>query len=124
MTGIERFPTCRIATATTISLRDVAKPVLEADSSAKVQMPEGFAACGKSNKQCLSNTPPRRRKALRKMIRNLCDGGRQAVEHVHTDRLRECRGARYCGWVLVVFLNDDQGGPLHLISRKIAQGIG
>ena len=52
-------------------LRDVAKPVLEADNHAKVQMRKKVRGLRKSNKQCLSNTPPRRRKALRKMIRNL-----------------------------------------------------
>ena len=46
-------------------LRDVAKPVLEADSHAKVQMRKKVSQpAEKSNKQCLSNTPPRRRKAF------------------------------------------------------------
>ena len=38
-------------------LRDVAKPVLEADSHAKVRRcGRRFAVCGKSSKRCSSNT--------------------------------------------------------------------
>jgi hypothetical protein len=50
-------------------LRDVAKPVLEADSHAKVQMRKKVRGLRKSNKRRLSSTPPRRRKTLPKMIR-------------------------------------------------------
>ena len=40
-------------------LRDVAKPVLEADSHAKVQMRRKCAACGESSKPCSSGKVPR-----------------------------------------------------------------
>ena len=41
-------------------LRDLAKPVLEADSHAKVQMRHKVAGCGKSNKPCSNGRMPRR----------------------------------------------------------------
>ena len=41
-------------------LRDLAKPVLETDSHAKVQMRRKVAAYGKSNKPCSSGRVPRR----------------------------------------------------------------
>ena len=49
-------------------LRDLAKPVLEADSHAKVQMRRRCAACGKLNRPCSSIRMPRRRPASREMI--------------------------------------------------------
>ena len=51
-------------------LRDLAKPVLEADSHAKVQMRhKGCAGCGKSNKPCSNGRMPRRRQASHRTIR-------------------------------------------------------
>ena len=50
-------------------LRDVAKPVLEADSHAKVQMRKKVRGLRKIEQAVLKQQPPRRRKALRKMIR-------------------------------------------------------
>ena len=41
-------------------LRDLAKPVLEADHHAKVQMRHRCAGCGKSNKPCSNGRMPRR----------------------------------------------------------------
>ena len=52
-------------------LRDVAKPVLEADSHAKVQMRKKVRGLRKIEQRCSSNTQPRRWKALRKLIENL-----------------------------------------------------
>jgi len=68
---------CRIATATTIFLRDVAKPVLEADSHAKVQMRHKVRGLRKIEQAVLqrpSVRPPsvtavtRRRKTWRQTI--------------------------------------------------------
>ena len=41
-------------------LRDLAKPVLEADSHTKVQMQHEVPGCGKSNKPCSNGKMPRR----------------------------------------------------------------
>ena len=106
-------------------LRDVAKPVLEADSHAKVQM-------------------RRKVRGLRSVERTVLKRQRQAAEAssaandpgppptAPTDPLTACSGEEdsaghvvldYCAVVRGI-LNDDQGGPLHPAGLRMAEALG
>ena len=89
-------------------LRDLAKPVLEADSQAKVQM-------------------RRKVRGLRSIERAVLDQRRPATDDPRVPPPPP-EGAGevvldYCSAVRGI-LNDDQGGPLHLPGLRMAEALG
>ena len=103
-------------------LRDVAKPVLEADSHAKVQMRKKVRGLRKIEQAVLE----RRHRELRgcaKRVPQPHDGDHETVSRRH--RRADSAGAvvlDYCAAVRGI-LNDDQGGPLHPPGLRMAEAL-
>jgi hypothetical protein len=105
-------------------LRDVAKPVLEADSHAKVQMRKKVRGLRGIEQSVL------------KQRRRMAEEGSQAlppssivIETAHLDDAPLAEGGpagdvvlAYCAAVRGI-LNDDQGGPLHPPGLRMAQAL-
>jgi hypothetical protein len=85
-------------------LRDVAKPVLEADSSAKVEMRKKIRGLREVER------------GMQKSIDEKVQAG--AME----ENLRENAVIDYCS-ALRGILSDDQGGPLHPPGLRMAEGV-
>jgi hypothetical protein len=105
-------------------LRDLAKPVLEADSHAKVQMRKKVRGLGTIEQAVL-----KRQKAETKEDRTS-----QAPEATNTATATANRSPAvvdpagsvvlaYCAAVRGI-LNDDQGGPLHPPGLRMAEALG
>jgi len=102
-------------------LRDLAKPVLEADSHAKVQMRKkvrGLRAIEKAvleHQRSVAEGPvPASAAAAAGGAGASGSGGDPSVDAVVL---------RYCAAVRGI-LNDDQGGPLHPPGMRMAEGLG
>jgi hypothetical protein len=106
-------------------LRDVAKPVLEADSHAKVQMRRkvrGLRSVERSvlkrqHKAAEATAPASDLGAQLKASTDPlapCSAEEDSAEHVVLD---------YCAVVRGI-LNDDQGGPLHPAGLRMAEALG
>ena len=91
-------------------LRDLAKPVLEADSHAKVQMRKKVRGLRSIEKAVLDQ-----RRSARTILRS--STGRNAPESVSEVVLDYCCAVRG-------LLNDDQGGPLDPPGLRMAEALG
>jgi hypothetical protein len=109
-------------------LRDVAKPVLEADSRAKVQMRRtvrGLRALERevvserrsTNLPGLSIAPMEERRDTLKQGEALQDTAARVEEATKEVVLDYCAAVRG-------ILNDDQGGPLHPPGLRMAEALG
>jgi hypothetical protein len=97
-------------------LRDLAKPVLEADSHAKVQMRKKVRGLRGIERSVLD----RRRKATSEVI------GTRPSDSANKADASDVRGSvvlDYCAMVRGI-LNDDQGGPLHPPGLRMAEAFG
>ena len=106
-------------------LRDVAKPVLEADSHAKVQMRKKVRGLRKIEQAVL------KRQAAQASRDAAADGSGATMTATRARRTRpppatDSAGAvvlDYCAAVRGI-LNDDQGGPLHPPGVRMAEALG
>jgi len=89
-------------------LRELAKPTLESDSHAKVQMRKEVRGL-----RAIEAAVLRARATDRKAVPPPASGAADSVGQVVLD---------YCGAVRGI-LNDDQGGPLHPPGLRMAQGL-
>ena len=109
-------------------LRDVAKPVLEADSRAKVKMRRTVRGVRALEREVGS---ARRSTALPGLSSAPLEEQRDTWEHGEEPQEMAVRGAvatpdvvlDYCAAVRGI-LNDDQGGPLHPPGLRMAEALG
>ena len=109
-------------------LRDVAKPVLEADSHAKVKMRRTVRGLRALEREVMS---ARRSTALPGLSSAPREERRGTLEHVAEPQDTAVRGEAatpdvvldYCAAVRGI-LNDDQGGPLHPPGLRMAEAVG
>jgi hypothetical protein len=109
-------------------LRDVAKPVLEADSRAKVKMRRTVRGLRALEREVVS---AQRSTALPGLSSALLEERRDILEHIEEPQDTAVRGEAatkdvvldYCAAVRGV-LNDDQGGPLHPPGLRMAEALG
>lgn len=97
-------------------LRDLAKPVLEADSHAKVQMRKKVRGLRGIERSVLD----RRRDATSEVIKT------RPLNSASKGDAPDVRGGvvlDYCAMVRGI-LNDDQGGPLHPPGLRMAEALG
>jgi hypothetical protein len=106
-------------------LRDLAKPILEADSHAKVQMRRKVRGLRTIEKAVLKRqrdleeeqaavTQVESDAAVTCEPAETCNGGEEAAAEVVLDYCAAVRG----------ILNDDQGGPLHPPGLRMAEALG
>src|SRR5215471_7266194 len=99
-------------------LRDVAKPVLEADSRAKVKMRRTVRGLRAIEREVLAArrtpAPPQLSEAQAQESRNA---------EAHTETVGREVVLDYCTAVRGI-LNDDQGGPLHPPGLRMAEALG
>jgi hypothetical protein len=125
VTGIEaEFPDVPHRYCDNHFLRDVAKPVLEADSHAKVQMRRKVrglrkieqAVLKRQKAETMNDLEPNDPEATVTVIAgpaNLPVSGADSADAVVLDYCAAVRG----------ILNDDQGGPLHPPSLRMAEAL-
>jgi hypothetical protein len=105
-------------------LRDVAKPVLEADSHAKVQMRKKVRGLRKVEQAVLKDR--RVSEAARVVADDLQEGTTPGVEPASSDPPGRQPGGdvvlEYCAAVRGI-LNDDQGGPLHPPGLRMTDAL-
>lgn len=109
-------------------LRDVAKPVLEADSRAKVKMRRTVRGLRALEREVVS---AQRSTALPGLSSAPLEERRDTLEHVAEPQDTAVRGEAatkdvvldYCAAVRGI-LNDDQGGPLHPPGLRMAEALG
>ena len=109
-------------------LRDVAKPVLEADSRAKVKMRRTVRGLRALEREVVS---ARRSTNLPGLSIAPLAERRDTLEHVEEPQDTAVRGEEatkeivldYCAAVRGI-LNDDQGGPLHPPGLRMAEALG
>lgn len=109
-------------------LRDVAKPVLEADSRAKVKMRRTVRGLRALEREVVS---ARRSTALPGLSSAPLEERRDTLEHREEPQDPAVRGEAatadvvldYCAAVRGI-LNDDQGGPLHPPGLRMAEALG
>lgn len=109
-------------------LRDVAKPVLEADSRAKVKMRRTGRGLRALEREVVS---AQRSTALPGLSSAPLEERRDTLEHVAEPQDTAVRGEAatkdvvldYCAAVRGI-LNDDQGGPLHPPGLRMAEALG
>ena len=109
-------------------LRDVAKPVLEADSRAKVKMRRTVRGLRALEREVVS---ARRSTALPGLSSAPLEERRDTLEHGEEPQETAVRGEAatpavvldYCAAVRGI-LNDDQGGPLHPPGLRMAEAVG
>jgi hypothetical protein len=109
-------------------LRDVAKPVLEADSRAKVKMRRTVRGLRALEREVVS---ARRSTALPGLSSAPLEERRNTLEHGEESQETAVRGEAatpdvvldYCAAVRGI-LNDDQGGPLHPSGLRMAEALG
>jgi hypothetical protein len=105
-------------------LRDVAKPVLEADSHAKVQMRREVrglrkieqAVLKRQKAEAMEDLGPEDPRATVTLIATSANVPSSAVDSASTVVLDYCAAVRG-------ILNDDQGGPLHPPSLRMADAL-
>jgi hypothetical protein len=97
-------------------LRDLAKPVLEADSHAKVQMRKKIRGL---------------RAIERSVLKRRRDATSELTEIQSSPSVRQAEASDVCGDVVLDYcavvrgvLNDDQGGPLHPPGLRMAEALG
>jgi hypothetical protein len=97
-------------------LRDLAKPVLEADSHAKVQMRKKIRGL---------------RGIERSVLKRRRDATSELTEIQSSPSVRQAEASDVCGDVVLDYcavvrgvLNDDQGGPLHPPGLRMAEALG
>jgi ATP-dependent Clp protease ATP-binding subunit ClpA len=99
-------------------LRDTAKPVLEADSRAKVQMRRKVRGLRAIEREVLAeqrtSEPPERASASSEAAACATGPADEALQDVVLDYCAAVRG----------ILNDDQGGPLHPPGLRMAEALG
>ena len=108
-------------------LRDVAKPVLEADSRAKVKMRRTVRGLRALEREVVS---ARRSTALPGLSSAPLEERRDTLEHGDEPQETAVRGEAatpavvldYCAAVRGI-LNDDQGGPLHPPGVRMAEAL-
>ena len=109
-------------------LRDVAKPVLEADSRAKVKMRRTIRGLRAIEREVVS---ARRSTDLPGRSITPLEERRDTLEEVEEPQATAVRGEAatqevvldYCAAVRGI-LNDDQGGPLHPPGLRMAEALG
>jgi hypothetical protein len=109
-------------------LRDVAKPVLEADSRAKVKMRRTVRGLRALEREVVST---QRSTALPGLSSAPLEERRDILEHIEEPQHTAVRGETattdvvldYCAAVRGI-LNDDQGGPLHPPGLRMAEALG
>src|SRR5215471_1615518 len=109
-------------------LRDVAKPVLEADSHAKVKMRRTVRGLRALEREVVS---ARRSTALPGLASAPLEERRDTLAHVEEPQDTAVRGEAatqdvvldYCAAVRGI-LNDDQGGPLHPPGLRMGEALG
>ena len=109
-------------------LRDVAKPVLEADSRAKVKMRRTVRGLRALEREVVS---ARRSTDFPGLSIAPLEERRDTLEHVEEPQDTAVRGEEankdivldYCAAVRGI-LNDDQGGPLHPPGLRMAEALG
>jgi hypothetical protein len=94
-------------------LRDVAEPVLDADSRAKVQMRRKVRGLRTIEREVLAE----RRPSEQPLLREAPSEARQADEETQEVVLDYCATVRG-------ILNADQGGPLHPPGLRMAEALG
>ena len=113
-------------------LRDVAKPVLEADSHAKVQMRKKVRGLRKIEQAVLKRAECRgvgrthcgddRGSRCRSSGESMAAGGPGAARRPATRTRPSAVVLDYCAAVRGI-LNDDQGGPLHPPGLRMAEAL-
>ncbi|HEV3029889.1 MAG TPA: hypothetical protein VG457_20085, partial [Planctomycetota bacterium] len=106
-------------------LRDVAKPVLEADSHAKVQMRQKVRGLRKIEQAVLQRQKAETQDELTPVARE-ATGPATAATANPTPAVVDPAGSvvlDYCAAVRGI-LNDDQGGPLHPPGVRMAEALG
>ncbi len=98
-------------------LRDVAKPVLEADSHAKVHMRRSVRGVRTIEREVLTE---QRTPALPALLAP--PGEATPSDAVQTDEESQDVVLDYCAAVRGI-LNDDQGGPLHPPGVRMAEAL-
>ena len=104
-------------------LRDLAKPVSEADSHAKVQMRRKARACARSNKPCSSVRGRRCRRAVRETIRRHRDDDRGAGESPAPGTDPASVVVLDDGAAVAESSMSDQGGPLQPPGLRMAEAL-
>jgi len=99
-------------------LRDVAEPVLDADSRAKVQMRRKVRGLRTIEREVLAE----RRPSEQPLLREAPSEASQA-DVVQADEDTQEVVLDYCAAVRGI-LNDDQGGPLHPPGLRMAEALG
>ena len=94
-------------------LREVAEPVLDADSRAKVQMRRKVRGLRTIEREVLAE----RRPSEQPLLREAPSEASQADEETQEVVLDYCAAVRG-------ILNDDQGGPLHPPGLRMAAALG
>jgi hypothetical protein len=115
---------CRIATATNHFLRDVAKPVLEADSHAKVQMRRKVRGLRKIERAVLERQSTQ---ASENLVEDDPEVTMTVIVGPVNSFATEADSASavvlaYCAAVRGI-LNNDQGGPLHPPGLQMAEAL-
>jgi hypothetical protein len=103
-------------------LRDVAKPVLEADSHAKVQMRKKVRGLRKIEQAVLKR---QNAQASEQLVDDLSDAAMSGTPKDSTTAQVDDAGTvvlDYCTTVRGI-LNDDQGGPLHPPGLRMAEAL-
>ena len=98
-------------------LRDVAKPVLEADSHAKVHMRRTVRGLRALEREVLAERRTPELPPLRALPREATPS-----DAVQTDEESQDVVLDYCAAVRGI-LNDDQGGPLHPPGVRMAEAL-
>ena len=106
-------------------LRDVAKPVLEADSHAKVQMRKKVRGLRKIEQAVLQRQKPETENDLAPETPEAIDTATIAVANPSPVEIDPAASVvlDYCAAVRGI-LNDDQGGPLHPPGLRMAEALG
>ena len=109
-------------------LRDVAQPVLEADSRAKVKMRRTVRGLRALEREVMS---ARRSTALPGLSSAPLEERRDTLEHVEEPQDTAVRGEAATqdvvlddGAAVRGILNDDQGGPLHPPGLRMGEALG
>jgi len=98
-------------------LRDVAKPVLEADSHAKVQMRKKVRGLRKIEQDVLQRQKDEPTPKTRQAASTAANRSPAVVDPADSVVLDYCAAVRG-------ILNDDQGGPLHPPGLRMAEALG
>lgn len=99
-------------------LRDTAKPVLEADSRAKVQMRRKVRGLRAIEREVLAEQRTAAQPALARAASAAAACATGPADETLPDVVRD-----YCAAVRGI-LNDDQGGPLHPPGLRMAEALG